>query len=912
MGRKGGSRKKPANNASGIGRFFSFTAGSHGKKAMQNFLKDNHCRYEYIDYYKCKHSVSDSSLVCLSKNEELINDEVILIALSILTDQFYNKERAYGWKGAFVIKDPLFAHRLLAITPQSSSKSFDIGKFQISYEDLAKQIGQYFGKESGWERRGWTLHDFLYDGCELNEFFFPCCIPHEHWFMIRVNLEHKRIVCSSSSYQSILYASEKLPDDFHAIKYSFDEDFLRYMKGKRKTVTELNQWCRKFNLFSEHSNIRHCLISLFMCYAMNSTASFLFDQFKDEDSVEWKFMYDPDASQCDGSNCNGGLYCIDVVDSTFRNYKGDKKYFDHINNQGRNILLNLITNPKVVNSKQVDLEKDDEDEVYLVEDSAKIMSPLRANPIRKAKVLSQELWEESPEPDLTEKLSLVKMSSLGTKLLEAMNLDYKVSARKILRSYLKEFGAYVLTNSPIASTPEKDLKIIAYLVVEHNHLREFPATDKETSHGCAIIHMHSHTTNMDYSESVFGTSNRDPVRENREKGFFEDSIPLRFLMYQAVRLIIAQKKRDNTETDALYFPVYKSTTGNQKPATRGSQNKKRKTDLIDHLDNYTLQGDVDLVVEQNLNLRKLFGFHTDRPPVNTFHTTDEYEWQYKPGIKHGGTTLLIGQTLKHVSQCTMKNLTNMEGQLKFLFQVSQEKEMSSHVMYLDPHAVTDIQFFPAEESGAEPNVFANNKWFGYRKVDEKSELQLSQNLTKTIEEMKKKTKDTNKRQWFRPEFGGAVSFISQDRSCVWLSLKSMFQRHFKHLLPMCQNLENKYGCHTFEDLCFFKAKVKGKDIPLSELLKEMSIQVVKVKPPDDVDIFSFLDKGLKENKCYLCILSNIHGESIHAIGIETFDRKIVLNDSGTIHEYDGKGSLSKCLGNVPCIGVKLLCHLNIK
>lgn len=110
---------------------------------------------------------------------------------------------------------------------------------------------------------------------------------------------------------------------------------------------------------------------------------------------------------------------------------------------------------------------------------------------------------------------------------------------------------------------------------------------------------------------------------------------------------------------------------------------------------------------------------------------------------------------------------------------------------------------------------------------------------------------------------------------------------------------------------FFKAKVKGKDIPLSELLKEMSIQIVKVKTPDKVDIFSFLQKELKDNKCYLCMLTNIHRESIHAIGIETFNGKVILNDSGIIHEYDGKNSLSKCLGDIPCIDVKFLCHLNL-
>lgn len=300
--------------------------------------------------------------------------------------------------------------------------------------------------------------------------------------------------------------------------------------------------------------------------------------------------------------------------------------------------------------------------------------------------------------------------------------------------------------------------------------------------------------------------------------------------------------------------------------------------------------------------------------MNTLHTTEEYQWLYKPDIECGSNILLIGQTIRHVALCTSKNLANMEGQLKYLFGVSQEQDLSSHVMYLDPHAVTDIKFFPTEESDAEPNLYANNRWFGYKqvqKVNEKTELELSENLTSTIEDKKKQTKNSNKHQWFRPEVGGAVSYISKDRSCVWLSLKSMFKRHFNHLLQRCKILEDKYSSGKFEDLRFFKAKVKGKDIPLSELLKEMPIQIVKENPPDNMDIFSFLETELKDNKCYLCMLTNIHRETIHAIGIETFDGKVLLNDSGTIHEYDGKNSLSKCLGNIPCIDMKFLCHLKL-
>lgn len=43
--------------------------------------QEKHCTYEYIDYYKCKHFLRDTSLICLRSEKELINDEVILIAL---------------------------------------------------------------------------------------------------------------------------------------------------------------------------------------------------------------------------------------------------------------------------------------------------------------------------------------------------------------------------------------------------------------------------------------------------------------------------------------------------------------------------------------------------------------------------------------------------------------------------------------------------------------------------------------------------------------------------------------------------------------------------------------------------------------------------------------------------------------
>lgn len=934
MDRKGGSTQSAQN----IGRIFNFFRGSHGKKAIQLLDQEKHCTYEYSDYYECKHSLRDTSLICLRSEKELINDEVILIALSILTDQFYKLEDAYGWEGIFIIKDPIFAHQLLAINcSDPSKKSFKIGNVQLSHDELAKHVGGYFGKASGRNLRGWTLENDL-DGYGINQLIFPCCIPHKHWFMVRILLEEKKIMCSSSDYRSILFGKEELPEEFSSFQYSFNEEFLCYMKSRKKTKKVLNSWCQKLKLYSKNANVQDSLITLFMCYTMNQTASFVFDQFQIDDPnmrLEWKLCFDHEVLQIDGSKCDGGLYCLHMIDTTLRDYRGDTKYFNKIEKNGRGTLLNYITNLNFVTRKYPALEEDDDDddEVQIVEETMSveevittIASPSRANPNRKAKLLSQPTPRELPNPDLTETLNTTKMGTVGTKLLKSIFLDYKADdeSKKIFRNYLREFGAYVLTNAPIESTPDEDLKILAYILIEHNHLREFPETENEPSEeipetkieqsqSCAIVHLHSHTTNHDYSKSVFGKGPRNTVRENREKGLFQDSIPLRYLMSQVARMLMSKNKRDGTKMKALYFPVYKTTTGEHGHHTR---KKKTKTESIVYPDKFKFRREIDKVVEQNQNLRKLFGFHIERkkPPVNALYTTEEYEWLYKPDIEYGSKILLIGQTISHVAKCALQNLTNMEGQLKFLFGVGQEQDLSSHVMYLDPHAVTDIQFFPAEESNAEPNLYANNRWFGYKHVpkgNEKTELALSENLTSMIEDKKKETKTSQKRQWIRPEVGGAVSFISKDRSCVWLSLKSMLQRHFSHLLPRCKILEDKYSSSKFEDMRFFKAKVKGKDIPLSELLKEMSIQIVKVKTPDKVDIFSFLQKELKDNKCYLCMLTNIHRESIHAIGIETFNGKVILNDSGIIHEYDGKNSLSKCLGDIPCIDVKFLCHLNL-
>lgn len=576
MDRKRGSRKPAC--------IFNFSAGNHGKQALQQFVKQKRCWYEYTDYYKCKHSVRDSSLACLAAEKELINDEVMLMAISILTDQFYEAEGAYCWNGIFVIKDPLFAHQLFAITPCPWKKSFEIGKFQLSYENLALQIGQYFGSESCWDRRGWKLGQ-VFEEFGIKEFLLPCCIPYKHWFMIRINLEKKITVCSSSDYQTILFAGEELPEDFPSFEYSFDQDFLLYMKGKRKTVKELNNFCQKFNLFSKHSKVRHSLIALFMPYCMNEAASFLFHQLDIVDKksrLEWKFTYDHTACQIDGSLRDGGLFCLDMFDTTLRKYKGDKKYFTKMKKYGRANLLNFITNPNFVTRKELALEedKDDDDEVQIVEENASveviatIALPSRANPNRKAKLLSQQTPLDLPDPNLTETLNTAKMGAVGAKLMKSIFLDYKADddTKKIFRNYLREFGAYVLTNAPIESTPDEELKIIAYILIEHNHLREFPETENEASEEipetkiepsqiCAIVHLHSHTTNHDYLKSVFGKGPRNSVREKREKGLFEDSIPLRYLMSQVALMIMSKNKRDGTKMKALYFPVYKITTG---------------------------------------------------------------------------------------------------------------------------------------------------------------------------------------------------------------------------------------------------------------------------------------------------------------------------------------------------------------
>lgn len=909
-----------------IGRIFKLVTETHGNKALKEIEKNELCTYVYSSDYTNPAYLQSVNLANILDATKPINDEILHLVTSIHFSRYVQK----GTK--IHVMSPFFSHQLLNIKQHPGTESFDF----ISENNDYQVFSQHVAKSMGLPRKAYKSKTFKLDNMlqqkGITEILIPVCIPYRKWFLVSIRFDIEEIMCYCSNVESILFGNDGIPDvykDDKTITVGYCPK--RISQLRTGDVDDLNSQCDSSKFVSKHITKSDAFTTLFFHICLVEVANFIFDQLNlsKKQRKEWDLGIEMDCPQESSKNSkNGALYVLNVIESKLRDYNANAQYMRLIASSGRKIILSTCTNPNVVKKCRVvdyDSESDSDDEMEIFDNLEVVENSqqhsVRNSPKRKAKKLSQIDESQSLQLPQTSRLS----SLAATLLNKHIHRDYSSSEPKLLRNTLKEFGAYILTDSPLDSSLKKEVKIIAYIVCEKNHSREFfkgndgNTLDRDLSHSCGIIHLHSCSTNDDRSDDYFEPSVDNNIVQERRKHFFADNIAFRYLMANVVRMMTKESESVDEAMTALYFPVYRlSPPKHVRPETRNS-NCTDANPTIEYPDKYTINGDQKSIVDQNASFRKLFGFVNDKVnpkgkiAVNSYPTTSDYEWVHKPNVPNAGNILLIGQTFSFISKHVCKEYFNMEHQIRYLFQIPQTTDMKSCVTYLDPHAVSEIQCYPSPNGSDNPILYARNKWFGFKKIVEggENELRLSKNLSTAIDTLKAKTKKRNARQTRKTDFAGAISFLSTDRSCAWKSLKSMFNRHYCYLFQRCERVENSYPASTFEDLRFFSPKNTGQDITLSILLSKMSLNVKKVIIPKNEDTFQYLMDKLEKDKLYMCILTNLHEESIHAIGIETFGNQVLLNDSGIIHLYNGRESLSKCLGNVPCVGIQYLCKIVI-
>jgi hypothetical protein len=377
---------------------------------------------------------------------------------------------------------------------------------------------------------------------------------------------------------------------------------------------------------------------------------------------------------------------------------------------------------------------------------------------------------------------------------------------EFFKKYLSRFGCFVFTNQQLVTLKmpkkktgkpkdeeKKELEVLAYAVVEFNHIRSnmnaaLKTNEKEEyiegkDHACAIIHLMSEPY-----ELKGANMNDDTISRATENNF-----ALRYLFTQVIESIIQRNKSVSDinfkKMLTVYMPMMSIEQDSQREVTYPQLFRLNNIDPIEAPNNdkatrgqFGFSFDIDETeyhgvelkldaerhqsigklrailasdgeskeVRQELDellidedYRKSFTLFGQQkyivPPIFPEHSAWVLKGDASDTFNHGDLKL-VPQKLSHFAKMVQMYRTTVEADLRQLIEVPRNTDLSAFVTYLDPHAVIEIQCH-SDIITKEPVFYSKNKWFGWKIADAEEELSLSVAAKQHIKVMRKNVID---------------------------------------------------------------------------------------------------------------------------------------------------------------------------